>query len=587
MKNPLFLLLAFLLLGFSNARSQSVDSALSIYLDVANVGNVAAILSWTDIPSVSGYQIFRRFPDEDAFSLVGSSATNSFTDTVRRIVCSDTLFYFVKAETPSLRYYSNTQGAVFSDPYPTSPCQLDVCSVDPASGRIMLSWFRSPDPDIVGYFICSSDRPGEEPYLGVDTVWGAEQTSFLVPERYSSAVSHSFRIYAFDSCGLASALTNPYNNIILEAEVEDCSHTVRAQWNAYEGMPGGLDRYEVKLLKPDGSEEIIASVSPNAPRQVSYTNLSLQRAVLRVEAVGVQHPNRALSNSCPIAFLSADTAQFLELMKVSVADDNKSVRLTIHVDPSFPAHDYRIYRSEDGGTFSLIAQLPNPGQEYLSYVDASVSLSSRQYRYRVGVMDGCGINEKYSLVSPALVLQLEGDGASGAGEVGLRWNAYTGWDDGILYQILRRKPGEPSWTEIGTTHTTQWVDPSSSSANYCYRVAAWRNNAAVGSSADSVQSSVAMLSRPSAVWFPNVITPDAAECREFVVRSSFLSSEGYHLYIYNRQGLLVFQSADPEASWDGTYRGSPCPQGAYVYVLYCTLSDHSDQIYKGTVLLLR
>ena len=42
-------------------------------------------------------------------------------------------------------------------------------------------------------------------------------------------------------------------------------------------------------------------------------------------------------------------------------------------------------------------------------------------------------------------------------------------------------------------------------------------------------------------------------------------------------------------SWDGTYKGAPCPQGAYVYLItYTTVSQPSHpQRVKGTVLLLR
>ena len=587
MKNRWLSILLLLFLTIPAAKGQTVDSAQTLHLEVANVGNINAILSWTDIPSVSYYQVFRRFPDEDRFSLIGQTANPSFSDTIRRIICSDTLFYLIKTETSSVRYISNTQGIVFSDPYPTTPCELDVCSVDPASGRIMLSWYRSPDLDIWGYFICSSDHPGQDPYLGVDTVWGADQTSFLVPARYVSSASHSFRIYAFDSCGLASALTNPYNNIVAEVEVEDCAHALSIRWNAYEGMPGGLDRYEVKLLKTDGSEETIATIAASAPREAFYANPSLVRGTLRIEAVGVEHPHRALSNSCPFSFLGADTARMLELEKVSVADDNHSVRLTIHVDPSFPTEGYRVYRSENGGSFALMAQLNAAGQEYLTYVDHTVSLPHRQYRYRIGVMDGCGVTEKFSAISPAIILQVDGAGGSGAGTALLSWNAYSGWDDGIDYQVLRRLQGESSWTEIGTTTATEFSDHSSSSSTYSYRIVAWPHGSGIGTSSDSVQSTSAILSRPSSVWFPNVFTPDGAECQEFSVKSAFLFPEGFHLYVYNRQGLLVFETTDPDTSWNGTYRGLPCPQGAYVYVLYCTLSDHSDQIYKGTVLLLR
>ena len=91
----------------------------------------------------------------------------------------------------------------------------------------------------------------------------------------------------------------------------------------------------------------------------------------------------------------------------------------------------------------------------------------------------------------------------------------------------------------------------------------------------------------NAVYAPNVFTPDESTNREF-----FLKLDGildFELAIYNRQGLLVFHSTDPQQPWDGTYKGKPCPQGNYVWVLKYTANDMPQQpkSQKGSVLLLR
>ena len=89
------------------------------------------------------------------------------------------------------------------------------------------------------------------------------------------------------------------------------------------------------------------------------------------------------------------------------------------------------------------------------------------------------------------------------------------------------------------------------------------------------------------VWFPNVFTPTMNTNRTF---GCFTHNklEYYSLYIYNREGLQVFYSADPEAEWDGQYKGAYCPQGVYVYTCTYRRPGTTDIVtQRGTVMLLQ
>jgi gliding motility-associated-like protein len=67
-------------------------------------------------------------------------------------------------------------------------------------------------------------------------------------------------------------------------------------------------------------------------------------------------------------------------------------------------------------------------------------------------------------------------------------------------------------------------------------------------------------------WFPNIFTPGSEDVNSTFRLYTINRYEIFHIYIYNRRGELVFDSDDPEFEWDGTYKGSPCPQGTYVYI---------------------
>ena len=57
--------------------------------------------------------------------------------------------------------------------------------------------------------------------------------------------------------------------------------------------------------------------------------------------------------------------------------------------------------------------------------------------------------------------------------------------------------------------------------------------------------------------------------------------------IYNRQGLLVFQSSSQEIGWDGRYKGSLQPMDAYAYTLEVEFSDGKRATKKGDITLIR
>lgn len=89
------------------------------------------------------------------------------------------------------------------------------------------------------------------------------------------------------------------------------------------------------------------------------------------------------------------------------------------------------------------------------------------------------------------------------------------------------------------------------------------------------------------IFAPNAFTPGLSTNNRFSLAVSGL--EDFDLAIYNRAGLLVFHSSDPSAAWDGSYRGRPCPQGSYVWILSFSTADkpRQPQSQKGTVTLIR
>lgn len=66
-------------------------------------------------------------------------------------------------------------------------------------------------------------------------------------------------------------------------------------------------------------------------------------------------------------------------------------------------------------------------------------------------------------------------------------------------------------------------------------------------------------------WFPTVFTPGSNDANSAFSLFTINEYQYFHIYIYNRRGELIYESDDVHFKWDGTCKGEPCPQGAYVY----------------------
>ncbi|MDB5282489.1 MAG: hypothetical protein JWO06_1564, partial [Bacteroidota bacterium] len=91
------------------------------------------------------------------------------------------------------------------------------------------------------------------------------------------------------------------------------------------------------------------------------------------------------------------------------------------------------------------------------------------------------------------------------------------------------------------------------------------------------------------IFIPNVFTPNNDGNNDFWQMFGNLTAvKQVDVAVYNRIGEKVFESNDINFKWDGTYKGTPAPEGVYVYTgKFVWLNNHSDNGFKGTITLLR
>ena len=91
------------------------------------------------------------------------------------------------------------------------------------------------------------------------------------------------------------------------------------------------------------------------------------------------------------------------------------------------------------------------------------------------------------------------------------------------------------------------------------------------------------------VYVPNTFTPDNNEVNEtFKPIVAGIDPRFYLFEIYDRWGLRLFSTTDPEAFWDGTLGGEQAPQDVYVWKLIAKDAYSGDRLERiGHVTLLR
>ncbi|MGB3525077.1 MAG: gliding motility-associated C-terminal domain-containing protein, partial [Flavobacteriales bacterium] len=91
------------------------------------------------------------------------------------------------------------------------------------------------------------------------------------------------------------------------------------------------------------------------------------------------------------------------------------------------------------------------------------------------------------------------------------------------------------------------------------------------------------------IFVPNAFTPDGDGRNDvFQVQGSGLSSNGFHLMIFNRWGEKIFDTTDPGDSWDGNHNGTAVKNDVYIWtvIAYSRCSIEPYEL-KGHVTVVR
>lgn len=86
------------------------------------------------------------------------------------------------------------------------------------------------------------------------------------------------------------------------------------------------------------------------------------------------------------------------------------------------------------------------------------------------------------------------------------------------------------------------------------------------------------------LFIPNAFTPNADGLNDTWNIPAIAAYPNFQLLLYNRYGQLIFETKTSPVAWNGSYKGKPCPNGAYTYIIK---TGKSIDLIKGTVMIIR
>lgn len=452
------------------------------------------------------------------------------------------------------------------DNTPPARPYITYVTVDTATNDTHIYWTQSPSTDVAQYDL----------YYEIKTVNGYEGVKFdSVPATEntythlnSGAGSKSmlYSVTAVDSSGNES-IRKPglHSTVFTRLQYDSCQARIEVSWNFYQGWGNDVSGYRIMRSIANAPFEIVTGV--NAVDSFYYDQNVSENTSYRyfIEAVKNDGLESFSNISTKYTRMPAPPAN-LYIEYATVPDENH-VDISFSYTPNGETDDFSLLRSSNPlSDFQAIQSIYDLTTGHFIFTDDNIITATEKYYYKIGSVNTCGNVISTSNNAVNILLRCDTLGNS----VRLWWNDYEEWNSGVMEYRIFRKEADGSFTLLDTTlpgvvtYTDNLVNVVNShlTGELTYYVEA------ANMTGDAVSQSNRFRIRvgTNVINLPDAFTPNADGRNDsFIPAFDFRPSE-YLMIIYNRAGVPVYTTEDPEKGWDGTVNGTnPAQEGVYVY----------------------
>jgi len=449
-------------------------------------------------------------------------------------------------------------------------------------GAVSVRWYPHPSSRIVAYVI-------EKTFVelgrveNIDTVFG--QLEYNDFEAEADLHPEFYRVYGYDACGNETAKSfEAHTTIHLTDSLDYCQNLLALKWTNYTGWDSGVERNEY-WLGIDG---------PQAYEHEEDGNSTLGGIILNFEngveyCVSIyskQNGQDVFARSNTICFIADNPIPLsqLQIDNVTVVGDDIEVQWTISSDADLDSLD--LLRSADGVDFQTISHNDFPTSDMNLYEDQQVNPQDQSFQYEFTAVDACG-NLGRSGLAQSIHLNVETDDQNNNL---ISWTPFDIAGRDLQSYVLCKTSGstvdELAMPGVNENSFMESIDPLSGSLDVCYQLKAVHLDDQ-GMNELEARSNMACIEQQVQVYLPNAFVPGGANPifrPEFVFEDAILN---YRFMVYDRWGVLLFESTDVGQGWDGTVNGQMMSPGVFTFFVEVEQFGSSRKVFQGDVTLLR
>ena len=474
-------------------------------------------------------------------------------------------------------FYPEKCNAQINCSIPVSPT-LSHVTINPANENVTISWISSPSTDIAAYIIYTYNNDSGIP---IDTIWNPTATTYTYSTPDTKYFSITYVVAAHRNPNCTSPLSNQLNTIFAESTIDTCNKKISITWNKYFSEPIQVKSYAV-MSSIDGSDFTQIAELTSDDTEFIFENFATNTQYNFFVEAKLENGGNSTSNFTSVITKMQKPPDWINADYATV--ENNRVELSFTYDPNSETKSFLLEKkTENNGSFTELAKINSSGNT-IQYVDENANLLAVNH-YRLSAINNCENSVTVSNEATNIVLSAENVNNA----IHLKWNSYKKWNGFIYNYSIFAMSGSNTVkiAEVPATDTSYVVDYNNitnggNSDKICFFVSASEVSNPYGINGTTVSQQVC-LTPVEVITVPNVFTPNNDLKNDlFKPVLSFIPDE-YHLIITDRQGRILFETNNYDASWDGSFRGSTVRQDVYLWRLRVITPSRSVINKTGTV----
>lgn len=278
---------------------------------------------------------------------------------------------------------------------------------------------------------------------------------------------------------------------------------------------------------------------------------------------------QSLSQTINVTGVDSTKPPVITNVLVSVEKEKVSVTATIPITQKLK--NYTFYRWKNNKLESFYT-----GNGTRAIDDKSNPNNEREC-YKVAYENSCGIMSDTSVAFCPSFLALESSG--------IKWTEYQKFPLGLNAYYVEKLDNKGTVLISTKVDKNLKFEPDPNTIDPANPIVKFRVKAESTNKLISYSNEV-LYAQKLLMFMPDGFTPNGDNINEvFEIKGIFIKD--FKMRIYNRAGNVIFESEDYKKGWDGSYEGSPVPEGQYYYEINAT--DFKGELTKsnGRIVVVR